>query len=372
MFLVALLGSAGAVQAQTLPPCFERPAFVDPPQVDGQRWCLEEVIRDDSEGEFSFTALAAAPDGTLYAARPFGGQVLALTDTDANGLPDAPRVVADGLTLPNGLTYHGGALYISGGSHVYRLRDGELETLVDDIPTGPGFWTGGIAVADDRLYVAVGAPCDLCEPEDPARGAILSYDLNGGDRQIVATGLRQPGDVAFLNGVLWTTDTAPDALADVPDLDELNRVTLGAFFGWPYCVGSSHPTDFPFNAGCSAASVPALTFPTHSTPIGLAAYTSDTFPDIQDTLLVVFTGSYNRAALSGFALAVVHIDDAGDPTGYEVIVPQEINKRATLETLNYRGSGVWPRRPLDVTVSPEGWIYLSVGGGRILVLRPLA
>ncbi|MBI5671254.1 MAG: PQQ-dependent sugar dehydrogenase [Chloroflexi bacterium] len=376
ILLLTLLGLTRITQAQALPPCVERPTFVDPPQVNGQRWCLEEVVHDDSAGELGFTALAAAPDGTLYAARPLVGQVLALRDTNGDGLPESPRVVADGLTFPNGLAYHRGALYISGGPHLYRLRDGELETLVDDIPAGTGFWTGGLTVGgDSRLYVAVGAPCDLCQPDDPARGAILSYDLDGGDRRIVATGLRQPGDVAFLNGVLWTTDTAPDALADILNLDELNRVTPGAFFGWPYCAGENQPTAISAVFDCSTATAPALTFPTHSTPTGLAAYTSGTFADIQDTLLVVLGGSYNRAALAGFALAVVHFDGAGNPVADEVIVPEQADKNnppgQTLEILQYRGSGLWPHELFDVTANSEGWIFFSVGGGRIFVLRPL-
>ena len=71
-------------------------------------------------------------------------------------------------------------------------------TLVDDLPSGGGFWTGGIAVGGDgRIYVATGAPCDFCVPDDPARGAVLSFALDGSDRQIVATGLRQPADLAF-------------------------------------------------------------------------------------------------------------------------------------------------------------------------------
>ncbi len=85
---------------------------------------MEEVINDPTLGELAFTALAAAPDGTLYAARPLAGEVWALADTNGDFLPDTPHLVADGLTLPNGLDYHDGALYISGGSHVYRLQDG--------------------------------------------------------------------------------------------------------------------------------------------------------------------------------------------------------------------------------------------------------
>ncbi len=374
VLLVAFFVSGA--RAQELPPCDQRATFVDPPWVDGRYWCLEEVIRDESAGEMGFTALAAAPDGTLYAARPLYGQLLMLSDGDGDGLPESPRVIADGLTLPNGLAYYDGSLYIAGGAHIYRWRDGELVVLADDLPAGGGFWTGGITVGpDERLYVAIGAACDYCEQDDPARGTIISMALDGSDRQIVASGLRNPGDVAFRDGVLWTLDTARDGLRESPDLDELNRVEPGAFFGWPYCIGTANrPDTLASDYDCSQATAAVLTFPTHSTPLGLASYEYDTFPHIRGTLLVTLAGSSHQSHLEGYALAIVRFDDDGTPSESHIIIPEKsVNwdyDRLDLQSTHYQGSGLWPRRPLDVAVSAEGWVYLSVGGGRILALRP--
>lgn len=364
-----------APHAPALPPCDQRPTHIDPPWVNAEYWCLELVIADDSGGELGFTALAAASDGTLYAARPTAGAVYELRDADADGLPESPTLVAEGLTLPNGLTYADDALYITGGPHLYRLRGGQLETLVDDLPAGTGFWTGGVAVGGDgRLYVAVGAPCDFCQPDDPARGAILSFAPDGGDRQIIARGLRHPADIAFLNGVLWTVDTARDGLFDEPDLDELNRVTPGTHFGWPYCVGAANRPDWqPGAFDCVQAAPPALTLPTHSAPTGLAAYTASTFPHITGSLLVALHGSNNQAELRGYALAVVTFDERGEPEPAQIIIPEATPggaSRIPLQQMHYQGSGFWPRRPFDVAVSREGWIYVSVGGGQIYALRP--
>jgi glucose/arabinose dehydrogenase len=201
VMLLCMIVLTGDMRGQNLSPCGERPTYLSNPWVDGTRFCLESIIHDESAGELGFTSLAAAPDGTLYAARPLQGQILAITDSDDDGLPDSSRIVAENLTLPNGLAYHDGALYISGGVHIYKLIDEKIETLVDDLPSGGGFWTGGIAIGDDeRLYVATGAPCDACQPDDPMRGAILSYALDGSDRQIVAEGLRQPVGLAFRAG----------------------------------------------------------------------------------------------------------------------------------------------------------------------------
>lgn len=357
-----------------LPSCSNRPTALGIPKVDLGKWCVERVISDARAGELGFTSLAVSDDGTLYAARPLTGQVLALVDTNGDLLPDTAHVVAEGLTLPNGLAYANGALYISGGTHLYRLAGTTLTTLVDDLPAGGGLWTGGLAVGEDqRIYVATGASCDFCKPGDPARGAILSFALDGTDRQLVATGLRQPADVAFRDGVLWTVDTARDDLSSPADLDELNRVTRGANFGAPDCIGKDNqPDPLVPTATCTGMTAPALSLPTHSTPLGLARYTSDTFPSLKGTLLVVLGGSHNAYELAGYRLIAVHFDDSGQPTGFENIVPSNaIFKGLSVQDVNYQGYGLWPHRPFDVAVSPEGWIYWSMGGGSILALRPL-
>ena len=106
LLTIVLAGGITTAAAQDLPPCFDREHFRDPPWIDGTRYCLEHIITDPAGEELAFTALAAAPDGTLYAARPLAGEVYAITDTDQDGLPDSALVVADELTLPNGLDYH--------------------------------------------------------------------------------------------------------------------------------------------------------------------------------------------------------------------------------------------------------------------------
>jgi glucose/arabinose dehydrogenase len=386
--LMLALGSVGAQRAvplpntqplqaaQSLPPCAERPGFRDPPWIDGRRYCLENVILDPTGGELAFTALATASDGTLYAARPLRGEVLSICDSNGDALPDQARVIASDLTLPNGLAWHDSALYITAGSRLYRLVGDQLDVLVDDLPMGSSGWAGSVIVGpDDRLYVSTSASCDFCVPQQPDLGAILSYALDGSDRQIVASGLRRAGDIAFLHGDLWATDSARTGLADVPDLDELNAVRWGENFGWPYCVGmDNQPDELAGDFDCITAAAPALTFPTGSTPTGMVAYTSDTLPDLNGSLIVVLHGSYNQPDLRGYALVAVRFDEQATPLGYDVLIPFEVvppNRTGySLSDMNYRGSGFWPHRPLDVAVSPEGWLYLSVGGGQIMVIRP--
>jgi glucose/arabinose dehydrogenase len=157
-------------------------------------------------------------------------------------------------------------------------------------------------------------------------------------------------------------------------LDELNRVTTDAHFGWPFCIGAANqPDELKGDFDCTQAIAPALTFPTHSTPLSLAAYNHTTFPSLTDTMLVVLGGSHNQFALAGYALAAVHFDPNGTPTEYEIIVPGIDGSNPTItspQIANYRGLGFWPHRPLGVAVSPQGWVYFSAGD-RIYALRPL-
>lgn len=365
LILTLILFPSGTGQGQDLPPCPERPTHQDPPWVSLD-WCLEVVIKDESAGELAFSALAVGPDGTLYATRPHTGEILALTDTDSDALPDAPQVIADGLTLPNGLVWHDDALYISGGARLDRWRDNQLVTLVDDLPSGSGFWTGRLTIGpDERLYVGSGAPCERCEQNAPGRATIWSYALDGSDPQVIATGIREPMDVAFLGGYLWSVDTAPDQTTEV-DGDRLLQIEPGAFYGWPECPVQGE------NGDCTNLPLAALTFPTHSHPVGLEAYTANTFPRIQNHLLVVLSGSQGTAALEGYTLVAVPIQSDGSASDYRIIVPESATTEFAVPLLrmHYVKSGFWPLRPLDVAVSPEGWIYISVSGGSIYALRP--
>lgn len=360
--------AAAPAQAQLLP-CGVRPTLSLALWVDATHVCLEWVIDDPDAGDLGFTALAVGDDGTLYATRPREGQLLALDDMNGDGLPDTPRLIAEGLTLPNALAWHDGALYIAGGANVYRWADDALETVIDDVPTG-AFWTVGLAVSDDEhLYVATGAPCDQCEPDDPAQGAVLRYDLDGANREIVASGLRQPGDLTFYQDALWTSDTAWDALEGAGQMDEIDRVTMGANFGFPICAGDESRQACP-----DGVTAPDYTFPAQSTPLGMAAYQGDAIPILENTLLVALAGNRNDPAIAGFMVTALRFDAQGVFSDRYDLMP---NGEAytgfetyTTDQLNYRNSGFFPRRPLDVAVSPEGWVYVSVSGGRILALRP--
>ena len=180
------------------------------------RWCVEGILHDRGIEPLSFTALGSR--ARWNALRHAATERRSCGDTRHRRATNSPTpwtTFATGLTLPNGLAYYDGEyLYVSGGAQ--HLSDFDRRALLMLSSTicraGTGFWTGGLAIrSGGRLYVAVGAPCGNCEFDERERGAILSMNLDGSDRQIVATGFRQPADVAFYRDRLWTLDSAPHA-----------------------------------------------------------------------------------------------------------------------------------------------------------------
>jgi glucose/arabinose dehydrogenase len=374
-FLIFCLLMAGlsihplALYAADLPPCSERPHILFEPWVDGRLFCLELVINDPSVGALGFAALAVGDDGTLYAARPLTGEVYALDDSDGDRLPDSPRLYASGLERPNALTWHDGALYVAGGASIYRINDGAVAVLVDNVPSGSGFWNGGLIVEEDgSLIVATGAPCSSCTEQVNGRGGVLRL-MPDGTREVLATGLRSPGDLAEYRNGLWVLDAAPEHAPEL--MDEINLIRPGADYGFPRCLQSDNAS----STTCWDEAAPAVALPPGSQPRGLAAYRGDAISALEGALLVTLYG--NRGGqLAGYQLLAVWLTGEGQSEQTYEVMPNGILDTERVgyaqfnnESLNLRGSGFYPRRPLDVAVSPEGWVYISVTDGWILALR---
>ena len=234
---------------------------------------------------------------------------MAIRDSDGDTLPDEMQVFAEGLTRPNGLAYHEGHLYVAGGAHIYRIsKGGDVTTLVDDLPTGTGFPVAGLAIgAGERLYVAVGAPCSNCEFADAERGAILSMNLDGSERRVFATGFRNPADVAWYRGRLWTLDSAPPQ-EQRNALDELNRLEAGGWYGFPYCLGAETINIDGGARGCGEGIAPAMRFGTGAVPTSLAAYPHDLLPGTKDTLIVVLSGEPSQVDFVGYKVIMIAFD----------------------------------------------------------------
>ncbi len=193
---------------------------------------------------FGGGAVFEGDGGNSTTAIPNGG-VFLLQGGTATLLADSPQFVA-------GLAWHDNALYISGGSvtangAVFQLLrwsgwNGSSFTSRQVLYTAPAGFDGfnGIAFgANGRLYVGVDLGLTDNNDHGPASLSpflydILTFNQNGGDMKVFATGIRQPWQMAFLPGSNdpFVSDLGQDDGVLNPD-DSLLHVSQGQNYGFP-------------------------------------------------------------------------------------------------------------------------------------------
>lgn len=305
--------------------------------------------------------LKMAPDGGLYAVQSRAGRIVRL-DPAGGG---APREIASGLNRPYGLAFHDGWMYVGETNRIVRFRGpgwDRRETIVDGIPTG-GHWTREIAFgADGMMYVSIGSSCNVCEEDDHRRAAVVRYRPDGSGETIVAEGLRNSAGLAFHpgTGALWASQNERDNLGDDLPLEEINILSDGEHFGWPYCYNdrTPNPEYRGREAFCRTTAPPALGLIAHAAPLGMVFYTGSQFPEeYRGDLFLALHGSWNRSERSGYELVRVRVR-GGRPVSYEDF--------ATGWLTGQDVSG----RPVYPEVGPDGSLFLSDDqGGRIYRIR---
>lgn len=318
-----------------------------------------------AEGLRGVRMMAFSAQGDLTVSQSRAGRILLLPDRNRDGKPDKTVVFAQDLDRPHGLAWRDGNLYVAESGGVIRLQDPNgdgiaetKQTLTRDLPEGGGHWTRTLGFGPDgNMYVSVGSTCNACVEEDRRRAAILRFKPDGSDMTLFARGLRNSVGFAWhpTTKELWATDNGSDRLGnDVPP-DELNQVTFGGHYGWPYCYGDRKP-DPRFDEGdfCEGTIPAALAFQAHSAALGMAFYTGKQFPaEYQNDAFVAFHGSWDRDPPTGYKVVRVRFEN-GKPTRYE-----------DFATGWLRGRSDWGR-PVDVAVAPDGSLFVTDdAGGRI-------
>ncbi|CAJ0744876.1 hypothetical protein R16034_04904 [Ralstonia edaphis] len=301
--------------------------------------------------------MALSPAGILYVGSR-AGKVYATRWQTAN----APiHVVASGLELPVGVAWRDGSLYVSAVSRVVRLdgidrrieRPPQPVVVNDKLPTETHHGWKFIAFGPDgRLYVPVGAPCNICRPDENRYANLMRMNADGSGLELVARGIRNT--VGFdwhpTTHELWFTDNGRDLMGDdVPD-DELNRITQpNPHFGYPFCHAGDIP-DPEFGAGhsCRNYAPPAAKLGAHVAALGMRFYTGSSFPaEYRNNIFIAEHGSWNRSSKVGYRVMRVVLDATGNVTKQEPFVHGWL-----------RGEQAWGR-PTDVLVAPDGSLLVS-------------
>jgi len=305
-------------------------------------------------------SLALGDSGTVFVGTRTGSTVRALVDVDGDHRVDSVYVVASGYSGPNGVAFRDGALYFAQVSKVWRIDsiESRLATPPDPVLVSDAFptdaahgWKFIKFGPDDKLYVPIGAPCNICDPSDERYASIMRMDPDGSNLQLFAEGIRNT--VGFdwnpATDVLWFTDNGRDWLGDNQPPDELNRAPEpGMHFGYPYCQGGdiSDP-DFGHLAPCDSFVPPAQKLGPHVASLGMRFYDGDMFPaEYRDKVFIAEHGSWNRSTPIGYRVTMVTVE--GDSaTSYDVFAD------GWLAGDNKRG------RPVDVEVMPDGSLLVS-------------
>jgi glucose/arabinose dehydrogenase len=301
--------------------------------------------------------------GVLYVGSMGAGNVYAV-ELD-QGRAKAVHIIASGLPMPVGVAYRDGRLYVSAVSRILRL-DGIDDRLSD--PPAPVVVTDRFPGAthhgwkfiafgpDGWLYVPVGAPCNICDPD--ARFAnIQRMKPDGSVVEVVARGVRN--SVGFdwnpSDHSLWFTDNGRDMMGDDLPSDELHHVTQsGQHFGYPYChQGDTPDPEFGSKRKCNEFVPPVVKLGPHVAALGMRFYTGRQFPDAyRNNVFIAEHGSWNRSKKIGYRVVRVVLDRQGRVVQLEPFVDGWLQRDTSGK------ESVWGR-PVDVLVMPDGSLLIS-------------
>ena len=272
--------------------------------------------------------------------------------------PAKVAAVARGLQAPTGVAFHDGALYVAELARVVRLPG--IEQRLADPPQPQqvaaierGHGLKFIAFGPDgKLYVPVGAPCNICEP-DPDRYAIITRrNADGSGVEVVARGVRN--SVGFdwdpRDGTLWFTSNGRDQMGDDVPPDTLNHLTrVGERFGYPWCHAGDIPDpQYGREKPCRDFTPPAARLGAHVAPLGMRFYRGTQFPAAyRNQIFIAEHGSWNRSRKAGYRISLVKLDASGKAVSYTPFA------QGWLE-----GESEWGR-PADVLEAPDGSLLVS-------------
>jgi glucose/arabinose dehydrogenase len=308
-------------------------------------------------------SLAMSPEGTLYVGNRNGDKVYAVKDTDGDNKADKRWVIASGLNMPCGVAVRDGDLYVAEVSRISKYENIESNlgktitpvVVTDNYPSDTHHGWKYIAFGPDgKLYVPVGAPCNICKSENEIYASITSINKDGSNKAVHAHGVRNTVGFTWhpVTNELWFTDNGRDMLGDNTPPCELNRVTaVGQHFGYPFCHGGTiSDPEFGNEAPCSNYVKPAQNLGPHVAPLGLKFYTGSAFPtEYRNQLFIAEHGSWNRATKIGYRVTLVRIKNNTQATGYETFAS------GWLDDATQRAWG----RPVDVLITKDGSMLVS-------------
>ena len=316
--------------------------------------------------------IAESAAGNIFVGSRNGGTITSI-DNDGN-----KRIIAKDLSNATGVTYHQGDLYFSEVDSIWKIKDIDKTLansedypqkilVTNNLPSDT--WHGWKWIdfgPDNKLYVPVGAPCNICNPSleekynfDKRYASIMR--LNGDEWEYVARGVRNT--VGFdwhpKTKSLYFGDNGRDWMGDDMPSCELNVVEVeNSFYGYPYkhsmdVLDPEYSKKIPDDV--EEFVDPILEIGAHVAPTGLSFYDGDLFPrKYQNTLFMTLHGSWNRSRKVGYKVIAVHFDENGELLYHNDFITGWLQKNKGQEKVLGRPAAVFQKSDGSILISDDG------------------
>ena len=345
-----------------------------------------------AEGLSGPRVIRVAPNGDIFVAETWAGRIRVLRAADGESKPGATENFASGLNHPFGIAFFPAGndphwIYVANTDSIVRFpyRAGDMKAtgaaeVVVKVPSGGAHSTRDIVFTQDgkRMLVSVGSasndgegmgrppggleawsreqPLGAAFGHEADRAAVLSFDPDGKNRRLYATGIRNCVGLAMqADGTPWCSTNERDGLGDDLVPDYVTRIRENAFYGWPWYYIGGH--EDPRHRGerpdlKDRVTVPDVLLQAHSASLGLTFYDGGNFPaEYRGDAFAAEHGSWNRSKRTGYKVIRIRLKD-GAPTGeYEDFVTGFVVDDGL----------VWGR-PVGVAVAHDGALLISEDG----------
>ena len=305
--------------------------------------------------------MALGTNGNVYVGTR-GNKVYAVVDKNKDHKADQVVTMLDDLNVGNGVAMYDGNLYVAEQNRItrYAAPDFDLnlpfkkmrEVIYDKLPNKDHHGWRYIAFGPDKkLYVTIGAPCNICDPQG-IEASIIRMNPDGSNVETYAKGVRNSVGMDFQpkTNTLFFTDNGVDMMGDDIPHDELNAAPkIGMHFGFPFYAGdNARQNEWKNKTPPKDVTYPVNKFQAHSANLAVKFYTGKQFPtEYQNSAIVAQHGSWNRKSPVGYQLMRVTFDDKHQVKSSEVFIDGWLEN-----------GEVWGR-PTDILQMPDGSMLVS-------------